>query len=148
VLSLFLDTAASDRSEYPVNVNFGFLKENEVSFLYTMITEWMPDYCQVFRAIPPVSDWESGLGDFKLDVSEKTKQSSFYSDSDTSSDLESLKAGTLTTPTGVEVHMCVPGGEEGVLAFIRALEDCLKEYGVEFGEERGGILYYKLHSTY
>jgi hypothetical protein len=48
--------------------------------------------------------------------------------------------------------MCVSGGEEGVLAFICALEDCLREYGVEFGEERGqgrgGVLYYKLFSTY
>jgi hypothetical protein len=53
-------------------------------------------------------------------------------------------------PTGVEVHMSVPGGEEGVLAFIRALEDCLREYGVEFGEggREGGFLYYKLCSTY
>jgi hypothetical protein len=147
----FLDTIASDRFEEQINVNFGFSK-NEVSFLYTMIVESVPDYCLVFRAIPPLSDRKSGLEGFRLDgryVSAKSKQSSFHcsSASDFLSDPEPSKAETLPTPTGVEVHMCIPGGEEGVLAFIRALEDCLREYGVKFGEGRGGgggVLYYKL----
>jgi hypothetical protein len=130
---LFLDTVASDSSEYQINVNFGFSKKNEVSFLYTMITERMPDYCQVFRAIPLISDWESGLGGLKLDGNSYP-----------------LEAETSSTTTGVEVHMSVPGGEEGVLAFICALEDCLMEYDVEFREKRrrgGEVLYYKLFST-
>jgi hypothetical protein len=79
-----LDTAASDRSERQVNVNFGFSKKNEVSFIYSMIVEWIPDYCQVFRVIPPLSDWESGLGSFKLDahsVSDATRQAFFSSSS-------------------------------------------------------------------
>ena len=112
-----------------------------------MIMEWMPNYAQVFRAIPPLFDQESGIGSFKLDahnVSDKTNHSH--------SDPRPLEAETLPMPTGVEVHMCVPGGEEGVLAFTCALEDCLKEYGIEFGEERGrsggGLLYHKLFSTY
>jgi hypothetical protein len=121
-----------------------------------MIVECISDYCQVFRVVPPVSDWESGVRDLKLDadyVSDKTiKQSSFSSVSDSRSNPEYLEAATLPISTGVEVHMCVPGGEAGVLNFVRVLEDCLRHYGVEFGEdggrEGGGVHYYKLFSTY
>jgi hypothetical protein len=153
---LFWTSVASHKSEYHVNVNFGFSKKNEVSFLYTMIAECIPDFCQVFRVVPPVSSaWESGVGSSKLDVdyvSDETKQSSFSSSvSNFRSDPVSLEAETLPTSTVVEAHMCVPGGEEGVLAFIGALEDCLREYGIEFGEDRGrgggGVQYYKLLST-